>query len=50
MTTQPPGPAEELDRTPRPNPILDRPATVEQAQQDYADAADIRQRLGWGNR
>ncbi|MFB7711611.1 hypothetical protein [Streptomyces sp. NPDC056105] len=28
------------------NPIIDEPATVEACQQDYADAADIRARLG----
>lgn len=32
---------------PQPNPIYREPATVEACQQDYADGADIRQRLGW---
>lgn len=38
-------PVEQSDRTPRPNPILAEPATVELAQRDYADGADIRGRL-----
>lgn len=41
MTEQQP----ERDLTPRPNPILAEPATVELAQRDYADGADVRQRL-----
>ncbi|MGW6481298.1 hypothetical protein ACWGDS_25955 [Streptomyces sp. NPDC055059] len=28
------------------NPIIDEPATFEACQQDYADAADVRARLG----
>lgn len=32
---------------PQPTPIYRQPATVEACQQDYADGADIRQRLGW---
>lgn len=40
MTTQP-----EPDLTPRPSPILAGPTTVEQCQQDYANAADVRDRL-----
>lgn len=41
MTAQQPEP----DRTPRPNPILAQPATVQACQQDYAAAADVRQTL-----
>lgn len=40
-------PAEEPDRTPRPSPIVSEPSTVESCQADYADADDIRRRLGW---
>jgi hypothetical protein len=32
---------------PQPNSILRQPATVDACQQDYANAADVRQRLGW---
>ncbi|MFD8774528.1 hypothetical protein [Streptomyces sp. NPDC059916] len=28
-------------------PIIDEPATVDACRQDYADAADVRERLGW---
>ncbi|NEY33069.1 hypothetical protein GTU99_12860 [Streptomyces sp. PRKS01-65] len=39
---------EQPDRTPQqPNQIAAEPATVEACQQDYAQAADIRRRLGW---
>jgi hypothetical protein len=41
---QPPTPS---TLAPQPNRILAEPATVELAQQDYAQAADIRDRLGW---
>lgn len=41
MSEQPPEP----NLTPRPNPILAEPATVQACQQDYADAADVRQTL-----
>lgn len=33
--------------TPQPNRIMSEPATPEACQQDYADAADVRSRLGW---
>lgn len=36
---------EPPDLTPRPSPILAGPTTVEQCQQDYANAADVRERL-----
>ncbi|MEU3161991.1 hypothetical protein ACPCAJ_21140 [Streptomyces griseoincarnatus] len=35
------------DRTPRPSTVIAEPATPETCQADYADAADIRRRLGW---
>ncbi|MCG0066287.1 hypothetical protein L0F81_23850 [Streptomyces tricolor] len=38
---------EERDPAPKPNPISGEPATVEACQQDYADADDVRRRLGW---
>lgn len=37
----------ERDLTPQPNEILAEPATVENCQADYADASDVRSRLGW---
>ncbi|MFF7096388.1 hypothetical protein ACFY9A_28935 [Streptomyces rubradiris] len=37
----------EPDLTPQPSPILAEPATPATCQQDYAQAADIRERLGW---
>jgi len=40
---------QEPDHTPQPNPIIGRPATVEDCQADYQAAADIRARLGWKN-
>jgi hypothetical protein len=41
-------PPEQPTPQPRqPHPILDQPATVETCQQDYAEAADVRRRLGW---
>ncbi|GGW15781.1 hypothetical protein GCM10018980_51590 [Streptomyces capoamus] len=43
MTEQQPEP----DRTPQPNPIIAEPATPTACQRDYADAADVRERLGW---
>ncbi|MDN3244134.1 hypothetical protein [Streptomyces sp. ZSW22] len=45
MSEQP----EEPDLTPQPNRILAEPATPATCQQDYAQAADIRARLGWTN-
>ncbi|MFC7983828.1 hypothetical protein [Streptomyces sp. NPDC057336] len=33
--------------TPQPNPILAEPATPAACQADYAQAADVRARLGW---
>lgn len=38
-------PQPKPDYTPRPNPILAEPATVQACQQDYADAADVRQTM-----
>jgi hypothetical protein len=38
-------PAPEPDRTPRPNAIVDAPATPALCAQDYADAARIRAEL-----
>lgn len=38
---------DERDLTPRPNPITNEPATPAACQRDYADADDIRSRLGW---
>lgn len=38
---QQPTPAPELP------PLYRQPATVEACQQDYAEGADIRRRLGW---
>ncbi|WP_158810644.1 hypothetical protein [Streptomyces leeuwenhoekii] len=38
---------EQPDCTPQPSQIATEPATVEACQQDYAQAADIRRRLGW---
>lgn len=40
-------PAEQPSLKPQPNQILAEPATPEACQQDYADGADIRDRLGW---
>jgi hypothetical protein len=39
--------ADQQDLTPRPNPILAEPATPQRCAEDYAQAADIRDRLGW---
>lgn len=47
MSEQQPEPTP--DRTPQPNPIIGRPATVEDCRADYEAAADIRARLGWKN-
>jgi hypothetical protein len=44
-TAQPTPRQPEPDRTPRPNQILAEPATVQACQQDYADSADVRERL-----
>ncbi|GGR71012.1 MULTISPECIES: hypothetical protein [Streptomyces] len=38
---------EQPDLTPQPSQILAEPATPAACQQDYAQAADIRERLGW---
>ncbi|XUM01247.1 hypothetical protein ACQ86F_31705 [Streptomyces venezuelae ATCC 10712] len=35
-------PAPEPDRTPRPNPIIDAPATAASCAEDYAAAPDVR--------
>jgi hypothetical protein len=35
----------EPDRTPRPNPILAEPATIDACRADYAAAPDVRSRL-----
>ncbi|WP_318202944.1 hypothetical protein [Streptomyces sp. SCL15-4] len=32
---------------PQPSRIIAEPATVQACQQDYAQAADVRERLGW---
>ena len=40
-------PPEQPSLTPQPNQIMAEPATVESCQQDYADASDVRSRLGW---
>ncbi|MFC8423968.1 hypothetical protein ACFUN7_24335 [Streptomyces sp. NPDC057236] len=40
-------PAEEPDRTPRSSEVASEPATPAACQADYADAADVRRRLGW---
>ncbi|GGV68924.1 hypothetical protein GCM10010294_25160 [Streptomyces griseoloalbus] len=40
-------PSEEPDLTPRPSTVMAEPATPAACQQDYADAPDIRRRLGW---
>ncbi|CAM5250276.1 hypothetical protein SGLAM104S_01612 [Streptomyces glaucescens] len=37
----------ERPLAPRPNQILAQPATVQACQRDYANADDIRRRLGW---
>jgi len=37
----------EADLTPKPSTLLVEPATPAACQQDYADTADVRQRLGW---
>ncbi|WP_405634442.1 hypothetical protein OHB53_09620 [Streptomyces sp. NBC_00056] len=29
------------------HPIIDEPATADACQKDYADATDVRERLGW---
>ncbi|UDM00058.1 hypothetical protein [Streptomyces longhuiensis] len=42
-----PNQADEALRQATGNQITDEPATVEACQQDYADAADVRARLGW---
>ncbi|MEU3851747.1 hypothetical protein [Streptomyces sp. NPDC029554] len=39
--------SEQPDPTPRPNQILAEPATPQRCAEDYAQAADIRDRLGW---
>ncbi|MFE7273022.1 hypothetical protein [Streptomyces sp. NPDC057623] len=45
---QPPDqPSPEPDLTPQPSLIVAEPATVQACQQDYADASDVRLRLGW---
>lgn len=48
VTDQPPEqPTPEPDLKPKPNPIFSEPPTVQSCQDDYADGADIRGRLGW---
>ncbi|MGW0131912.1 hypothetical protein [Streptomyces sp. NPDC003299] len=37
----------EPDLTPQASVVLAEPATVQACQADYADAEDIRHRLGW---
>ncbi|MFF8953865.1 hypothetical protein ACF09I_34465 [Streptomyces sp. NPDC014940] len=44
-TDQPP--EQHSPAQPQPNQILAEPATPQACQQDYADAADVRGRLGW---
>ena len=47
-TDQPPEqPSPAADLTPQPSRIMAEPATVQSCQQDYADSADVRSRLGW---
>ncbi|MES9804940.1 hypothetical protein [Streptomyces cinereoruber] len=38
-------PPAEPDRTPRPNPIIDTPATVDACTRDYENAARVRAEL-----
>ncbi|MFG3276212.1 hypothetical protein [Streptomyces luteogriseus] len=40
---------QQRDLTPRPNPILAEPATVEACRADYAQAAGIRDRMDQQN-
>lgn len=45
QSTSTPQPEPTPTLTPQPNRIMAEPATVELAQQDYAQAADVRQTL-----